>query len=401
MDQPIYLDHHATTPTDKRVLEKMLPFFCESFGNVGSGHCFGRSVRKACTEARENVANLMNVTPEEIIFTSGATESNNLAIKGVAEALKNHGTHIITSIIEHKAVLDCCRFLETQGFEVTYIKPDHQGRITAEQVKSEIRTGKSGAHRTILVSIMGANNEIGNINPTREIGMVCKEHDVIYHCDGAQTVGKIPFHPKELGADMVSLSGHKIYGPKGIGALYVTKDNANLNLVPLFHGGGQESGIRSGTLPVPLVVGMGEACRLAQNEMDAENERLVNLREEFWKLLQNSVSHVEINGDPENRLPGNLNVRFSGIESEFLSLAFKNIAVSQSSACSSQATKPSYVLKAIGLSDDEALCSVRFGLGHCNTIEEVQFVISKLEDIYKKFGVKSKTPKDKLQEAGY
>jgi len=285
---------------------------------------------------------------------------------------------------------------------VTYLPVDAKGRISAKEVESAIRHGKTGTvEKTILVSIMGANNEIGVINPIGEIGKVCKRHNILFHSDGAQTVGKVPFKPKDLDVDMVSLSAHKIYGPKGIGALYVTKDNSDLNLVPLFHGGGQECGLRSGTLPVPLVVGLGEACRISNEDMDRENKRLRDLRIKFLNLLKDQIGSIEVNGDTANRLPGNLNVRFSGIESEFLALAFKDIAVSQTSACSANATKPSYVLKALGLTDEEALCSVRFGLGRCNTLEELEYVAEKIATIYKKFGTKSSAIKDNFQEAGY
>lgn len=401
MDKPIYLDHHATTPTDQRVLNVMLPYFTESFGNVGSKHCFGTTVRKACELARKQVADLINADPSEIIFTSGATESDNMAIKGVAEALENIGKHIITSSIEHKAVLDCCKYLESRGFEITYLKPDSSGQHTAEQVEKAIRNGATGGRdKTILISIMGANNEIGVLNPICEIGNIARKHDVIFHCDGAQTVGKIPFDAKSCKVDMVSLSAHKMYGPKGIGALYVTKDNSNLNLVPLFHGGGQECGLRSGTLPVPLVVGLGKACEISALEMQLENEQLTSLRQLLLESLEKNIGSVKVNGTYDLRLPGNLNVCFSGIESEFLALAFKNIAVSQSSACSSGAAKPSYVLKAIGLTDEEAMCSVRFGIGRSTTSEQIAQVVEKIREVYAKFGDNVKKKRDRLQEAG-
>jgi cysteine desulfurase len=370
---PIYLDNHATTRCDPRVVEAMLPYFTEKYGNAASiNHWFGTEAHEAVEQARRQVAELIGASENEIIFTSGATESNNLAIKGVARMYRHKGNHIITVATEHKAVLDPCKRLAHDGYEVTVLPVDEYGQVDPQAVADAIRP------QTILVSVMLANNEIGTIQPLAEIGAICRERNVPLHTDAAQAVGKIPVHVDELQVDLLSLSGHKIYGPKGIGALFVRKRGKRVRLEPQIDGGGQESGLRSGTLPVPLIVGLGEACRLCRELMPQESQYLRRLRDRLWQGLQQQLEGVRLNGHPQHRLPNNLNVSFAGVKGEALLLAMKDIAVSTGSACTTARLGPSHVLKAIGLDDEQADASVRFGLGRFNTEAEIDWVIERV-----------------------
>ncbi len=374
MKLPVYLDYQATTPVDPRVVEAMLPYLKDKFGNIGSSHLCGRDVVGPVALARQHMANLIGAKAKEIIFTSGATESDNLAIKGVASARRELGRHIITQETEHKAVLDTCRYLETQGFEVTFLKVDSFGKIRPEQVKSALRMGREGTvERTILVSIMGANNEIGTLQPIKEIGAILAGRGVIFHVDAAQTVGKVPFNVNELGVDLAAISAHKMYGPKGIGCLYVRQ---GVELDCQMHGGGQECGYRSGTLAVPMAVALGEAARLAREELEHEVVELARMRDLLQSGLETKLNGTRINGHPSERLPGNLSITFDDIDGERLLLGLNQVCCSATSACSSASLKPSYVLKAIGLSDRQALSTVRLGLGRFTTDEEVDFAIN-------------------------
>lgn len=385
MKLPIYLDNQATTPVDPRVIEAMQPYFMDMYGNVGSAHCFGRAVRKPVSEARTQVADLIGGTAEEIIFTSGATESNNLAIKGIAWANRGKGKHIITTAIEHKSVLATCLSLEEFGFAVTVLPVDAHGQVSAEQVRAAIRCGQEGTtDRTVLISIMGANNEIGSIQPVKEIGTIAREAGVFFHVDAVQAAGKIPFDVNDVQADLVSVSGHKMYSPKGIGALYIRKSNPKIPLAIQMHGGGQECGLRSGTVPVPLVVAMGKAAELARLGLQDEIRHMTGLRERFWNKVRSGLTGVRLNGHDEERVPGNLSLTFAGIDGEMLMLGLKDVACSSSSACSAGAAKPSYVLKAIGLTDDEALATLRVGIGRFNTAEEIDYAAQKLVEIVQK-----------------
>jgi cysteine desulfurase len=367
---PIYLDNNSTTRVDPRVVSAMLPFFSEHYGNAASRtHVFGWKAEEAVEQAREQVAALLGATPREIVFTSGATESNNLAIKGAAAMLRPRGDHVVTVQTEHKAVLDPCRHLEHEGFRVTYLPVDRFGRVTAGQVAEAL------TERTALVSVMAANNEIGTLQPIKEIGRVCKDRGVLFHSDAAQAAGKLPLDVEEMGLDLVSLSAHKIYGPKGVGALYVRRRSPHVRLQPLFDGGGHERGMRSGTLPVPLVVGFGLACALCGQEMAGEAERLTQLREQLRDGILRRVPDVIMNGHPTDRLPGNLNLSFAHIRGEALLMALRDVAVSSGSACTSADPEPSYVLRAVGLSDELAHASIRCGLGRFTTEEEIDFVI--------------------------
>jgi len=371
---PIYMDNNATTRTDPRVVEAMLPYFSETFGNAASrSHPFGWAAEKAVEKGRAQVAALINAAdPKEIIWTSGATESNNLAIKGVADMYADKGKHIITELIEHKAVIDPCKRLEQMGYEVTWLTPAKDGRVAAEQVAGAIRPD------TILVSIMAANNEIGTVNPFREIGKVCHEKGVIFHTDATQAVGKVPVDVQADNIDLLSLSAHKIYGPKGVGALYVRKRNPRVRLTPIMDGGGHERGMRSGTLNVTGIVGMGAACELCQKEMAEETRRLTALRDRLENGITSRIDHVHFNGSREHRLPHTLNMSFAYVEGESLLMGIDDIAVSSGSACTSASLEPSYVLKNLGLGDDLAHSSIRFGLGRFTTEEEVDYAIEKL-----------------------
>jgi cysteine desulfurase len=376
---PIYMDNHATTPTDPRVLETMLPYFTERFGNSASrNHSFGWAGEEAVETARTQIASLINATPKEIIFTSGATESDNLMIKGVAEMYREKGNHIITQSIEHKAVLDTCKRLEKIGYEVTYLPVKQDGRVDPEDVRKAITP------KTILITIMYANNEIGVINPIAEIGKIAKEHGIIFAVDGVQAVGKIPVDVQKDNIDLLAISAHKIYGPKGVGALYVRRRNPRVQLSAIIDGGGHERGMRSGTLNVPGIAGLGKACEIAQQEMATESKRMLALRERLRKGLEAKLDEVFINGSMEHRLPNNLNMSFAYVEGESLLMGINDIAVSSGSACTSATLEPSYVLKALGVGEDLAHTSIRFGLGRFNTEEEVDYVVDKMVQVVTK-----------------
>ena len=369
MKLPIYMDNHATTPVDPRVIETMLPFFTEKFGNASSrNHVFGWDSEAAVDHAREQVASLIHAaSPREIVFTSGATESDNIAIKGIAEAYAEKGNHIVTCAIEHKAVLDSCKTLERKGCRVTYLPVRANGLIDLDRLRSAL------TDKTILISIMAANNEIGTIEPVREIGQIAKEKGILFHTDATQAVGKIPMNVEEMGIDLLSLTAHKIYGPKGVGALYVRSSKPRVTLNPLIEGGGQERGLRSGTLNVPGIVGLGKACEIAQEDMMADGERLTGLSQRLKAQIFGQLDEVRVNGDSLQRLPGNLHLSFAYIEGESLLMGLKDIAVSTGSACTSASLEPSHVLRAIGLEEDLAHSSIRFGLGRFNTEEEVDY----------------------------
>jgi len=370
---PLYMDNHATTSMDPRVLEAMLPYFTGKYGNAASrNHAFGWEAEGAVEIAREQIAKLIGATAKEIIFTSGATESNNLAIKGVAEMYRERGNHIITQVTEHKAVLDTCKRLEKLGYNVTYLPVEADGLISLETLKGAV------TDQTILVTIMFANNEIGVIQPIAEIGKFCHEKGILFHTDAVQAVGKIPVNVQAMNIDLLSLSGHKIYGPKGVGALYVRRRNPRVQLTEQINGGGHERGMRSGTLNVPGIVGLGKACEIAGEEMEAESKRLSELRDYLKAKLENALDYVHVNGNMEHHLPGNLNMSFVYVEGESLLMGINDIAVSSGSACTSATLEPSYVLKALGLGDDVAHSSIRFGLGRFNTKAEVDYVADKL-----------------------
>jgi cysteine desulfurase len=374
MGRVIYMDNHATTPMDPRVLEAMLPYFTEKFGNAASrNHHFGWEAEAAVDHARDQIARLINAKAKEIIFTSGATESDNLAIKGVVEFYKDKGNHVITAVTEHKAVLDTCKALERNGkAQVTYLPVDQQGFVDPDAVRAAI------TDRTVLISIMYANNEIGTIQPLREIAKIAKEKGVLFHSDATQGVGKIPVDVEAMGIDLMSFTGHKIYGPKGCGALYVRSKGPRVRLTPMMDGGGHERGMRSGTLNVPGIVGFGRACELAGAEMETEAARELQLRERLREGLFAQLDELYLNGHPTRRLPGNLNVSFAFVEGESLLMGLKDVAVSSGSACTSATLEPSYVLKALGVGDDLAHTSIRFGLGRFNTQEEVDHVIERV-----------------------
>jgi cysteine desulfurase len=376
---PIYMDNHATTPMDPRVLQAMLPYFTEKFGNAASrNHSFGWAGEEAVENARQQVASLINATAKEIIFTSGATESDNLMIKGVAEMYREKGNHIITQAIEHKAVLDTCKNLEKHGFEVTYLPVQKDGRVDPEDVRKAIKP------TTILISIMYANNEIGVINPITEIGKIAKERGIIFAVDGVQAVGKIPVDVQKDNIDLLAISAHKLYGPKGVGALYVRRRNPRVQLSAIIDGGGHERGMRSGTLNVPGIVGLGKACELCQQEMAQESERLRGLRDRLKKGLEAKLDEVFVNGSLEHRLPNNLNMSFAYVEGESLLMGINDVAVSSGSACTSATLEPSYVLKALGVGEDLAHTSIRFGLGRFTTEEEVDYVTDKMVQVVTK-----------------
>ena len=373
---PIYMDNHATTPLDPRVLEAMMPYLTGTFGNAASrNHSFGWEAEQGVEKAREQIAKLIGCTSKEIIFTSGATESNNLAIKGVAEMYKERGNHIITQMTEHKAVLDTCKRLEKSGYRITYLPVQADGLIDIEDLK------RAMDDQTILVSIMYANNEIGVIQPIREIGKLCHEKGVLFHTDGVQAVGKIPVNVIADNIDILSLSGHKIYGPKGVGALYVRRRNPRVQISEQINGGGHERGMRSGTLNVPGIVGLGEACEICMNEMEEEGNRERELRDYLKNKLETALDYTVINGNMEHHLPGNLNMSFVYVEGESLLMGINDIAVSSGSACTSATLEPSYVLKALGLGDDVAHSSIRFGLGRFNTKAEVDYVSDKIIEV--------------------
>ncbi|OFZ78908.1 MAG: IscS subfamily cysteine desulfurase [Bdellovibrionales bacterium RIFOXYD1_FULL_53_11] len=379
MKKPVYLDYHATTPVDPEVMRTMLPYFTENFGNAASkSHEYGWTAEAAVERARGMIARLIGATDKEIIFTSGATESDNLAVTGAARMYREKGNHIITSAIEHKAVLDSCHALEREGFEITYLGVDKYGQVSPEDVKKAI------TQRTILASIMAANNEIGTINPVAAIGRVCKEAGVIFHTDAVQGVGKMPIDVEKMGIDLLSLSAHKIYGPKGVGALYVRRKNPRVRLVPIIHGGGHERGMRSGTLNVPGIVGFGKACEILQRVMTEEIRRMQHLRDMLWDGIRTQLEDVYLNGHPDERLPNSLNVSFAYVEGESLMMGMKDIAVSSGSACTSASLEPSYVLKAIGVDEDLAHTSIRFSVGRFTDEEEIRYVVKKVVDTVNK-----------------
>ena len=372
--RPIYFDYQATTPCDPRVLDVMIPWFTEKFGNPHSrNHVYGWEAEDAVETAREHIAAIIGADPKEIVFTSGATESNNLAIKGVARFNKDRKDHIITVNTEHKCVLDTCRHLEQEGFKVTYLPVQPNGLIDLKQLEAAI------TDRTAIVSVMAANNEIGVIQPVAEIGALCRAKGVYFHTDCAQAVGKMPLDVNAMNIDLMSISGHKIYGPKGVGALYVRR-RPRVRLEALIHGGGQERGMRSGTLSTPLCVGIGEACRIAKEEMNDEAARLTRLRDRMWGGLQKKLPEVYLNGDLEHRLPGNLNVSFAFVEGEGLMMGVKDIAVSSGSACTSASLEPSYVLRALGVDAEMAHTSLRLGLGRFTTEADVDFAVDHIAD---------------------
>jgi cysteine desulfurase len=373
---PIYMDYHATTPVDPRVVDTMLPYFHDKFGNAASrNHSFGWAAEEAVENARSQIARLINATPKEIIFTSGATESNNLALKGAAEMYREKGNHIITQVIEHKAVLDTCKRLEKYGYEVTYLPVAKDGRIDLDDLRRAITP------KTILISIMYANNEIGVIQPIQEIGKIAKEKGILFHTDGVQALGKISVDVQRDNIDMISLTAHKLYGPKGCGALYVRRRNPRVQLSAQIDGGGHERGMRSGTLNVPGIVGFGKAAELCQNEMAEESVRLRGLRDRLKDSLFAKLDEVYINGSMTHRLPHNINISFAFVEGESLLMGINDVAVSSGSACTSATLEPSYVLKALGVGEDLAHTSIRFGLGRFNTQEEVDYVSNRVIEV--------------------
>jgi cysteine desulfurase len=379
MKFPIYMDYHATTPVDPRVFEAMRPYFTELFGNPASrNHSFGWQAEDAVEKARKQIASLIGATAKEIVFTSGATESNNLAIKGIAEMYAEKGNHIITAATEHKATLDTCKRLEKDGIRVTYLAVQTNGLVDMNQLRDAI------TDKTILISIMYANNEIGVVQPIAEIGKLAKERGVLFHTDAVQAVGKIPVNVIADNVDLLSISGHKVYGPKGVGVLYVRRKGPRVQLSAQIDGGGHERGMRSGTLNVPGIVGLGEACAIAQAEMPAESKRMAYMRDKLKDRLLASLDECYINGTMESRLPNNLNISFAFVEGESLLMGINDIAVSSGSACTSATLEPSYVLKALGAGDDIAHSSIRFGLGRFNTEEEVDYVAGKVIEVVEK-----------------
>ncbi len=366
-DKTIYFDYQATTPTDERVISKMLPYFNERFGNPHSkSHAFGWNAEQAVFESRNKIATNINANPAEIIFTSGATESNNLALQGAAGYYGKNKKHIISLKTEHKCVINTLRYLETQGFKVDFAPIDEEGTVDIEALEKMITDD------TFLISIMAANNEIGTIQPIAQIGKIAKQHNIIFHTDAAQALGKMPIDVEAMNIDLMSMSSHKIYGPMGIGALYVRK-KPRIRLTPMLQGGGQERGLRSGTLPTPLIVGFGEAVDIACLEMQAEAARLTDLRDYMWNTLNNEIESIKLNGAKENRLPGNLNISFNFIEGESLMMGLKGLALSSGSACTSGSLEPSYVLAALGVSEDSAHSSIRISLGRFTSKEDVDY----------------------------
>ncbi len=367
--RPIYLDCHATTPVDERVLEAMLPYFTEHFGNPASiSHAYGWETEAAVKKARQTLADAIHTTPEEIVFTSGATEANNLAIKGVAEAYFSKGRHIITVQTEHNAVLDPCEYLQTLGFEVTFLPVQPDGLVNLAELEKAFRPD------TILVSVMAANNEIGVLQPLADIGALCRQHQILFHTDAAQAIGKVPLDVEAMNIDLMSLTAHKVYGPKGIGALYVRRRNPRVRLSPQIHGGGHERGMRSGTLYTPQIVGFAKAVELGLEEWESESNRLTQLRQHLWQQLS-QLEGIHLNGHPTQRLSGNLNISVEGVDGAALLLGLQPVvAVSSGAACSSVKTSPSHVLLALGHSETLAYASVRFGIGRFNTAEEIDRV---------------------------
>src|SRR6266478_710141 len=376
---PIYMDYHATTPVDPRVVEAMVPFFTTHFGNAASrNHPFGWEAEEAVEKARKQIADLIGASGKEIVITSGATESDNLAIKGVAEMYAEKGNHIITAATEHKAVLDTCKKLEKHGYRVTYLPVKADGLVDLDMLREAI------TDKTILITLMYANNEIGVIQPVKEIGKIAHEKGVLFHTDGVQAVGKVPVNVIQDNIDLMSMSAHKIYGPKGVGALYVRRKSPRVQITAQMDGGGHERGMRSGTLNVPGIVGMGEACGICQQEMPEESKRLRHLRDKLRSTFERELDEVFINGSMVDRLPHNLNMSFAYVEGESLLMGINDVAVSSGSACTSATLEPSYVLKALGVGEDLAHTSIRFGLGRFNTQEEVDYVIDKMVQVVTK-----------------
>ena len=379
----IYMDNHATTPIASEVLEEMMPFYTTHFGNAASSHLYGIKPKEAVIKARQQVADLLGCKFEEVIFTSGATESNNLAIRGVAYAYRDNGNHIITSAVEHHAILDTCHALESEGFEITYLPVDRFGMVDPDAVKKAITS------KTILVSIIYANNEVGTINPLKEIANIVSNHEVLFHSDAVQGIGKIESNMDKLGLDLASMTAHKIYGPKGVGALYIRE---GIDLHPLFYGGGQENGIRSGTLNVGGIVGLGAACKSCSRTMEDKLEEKVigELRNTLHQKLRSRIPNIHLNGHPEKRLSGNLHISFKGVQNQALMMGLDNIAVSAGSACDSESVSPSHVLSAMGIPDELAMTAVRFGVGRYNTSEEIDIVADEVEKTVKR--LRSLTP---------
>ena len=379
MKLPIYMDCHATTPVDPRVLDAMLPYFREHFGNASSStHSFGWAAEEAVSRARAQVAELIGAEPREIVFTGGATESNSLALRGAAQALRERGDHIVTTAVEHKSVLGICKRLEGEGFRVTYLPVRSDGIVDPAAVAAALEP------RTILISVMAANNEIGTLEPLAEIGALARAHDVVFHTDAAQALGKIPLDVESLQLDLLSFSAHKLYGPKGVGGLYVRRRGRRVRLEPQTEGGGQERGLRSGTLNVPGIVGAGAACAVARQELAEESERLRGLRDRLLRGIGAALDGITVNGSLEHRLPGNLNVSFTGVLGESLLMGMNDVALSPGSACDSGTSEPSHVMRALGVSADLARSSVRFGLGRFNTEEEVDYVVEKLARVVRR-----------------
>ncbi len=373
---PIYMDNHATTPVDPRVLDAMLPYFTERFGNAASrNHAFGWQAEEAVETGRKQIAELVGASAKEIVITSGATESDNLALKGVAEMYRHKGDHIVTAVTEHKAVIDTCKRLEKQGCRVTYLPVGRDGLVDVERLRAAI------SEKTVLVSIMTVNNEIGVIQPIAEIGRICRERGVLFHTDAVQAAGKIRFDVNAMNVDLASLSAHKMYGPKGVGALFVRRKNPRVVIAPVIDGGGHERGMRSGTLNVPGIVGFGRAAELCGREMEEESRRVRALRDRLHAGLQANLDRIHVNGSMEHRLPGNLNVSFAYVEGESLLMGINDICVSSGSACTSASLEPSYVLKALGTGDDLAHSSIRFGLGRFTTEEEIDYVVGKVTSV--------------------
>jgi len=375
MKTPVYLDYHATTPVDPRVLERMLPYFHQRFGNAASrSHRFGWEAEKAVERARRQVASLAGAAPREIVFTSGATESNNLALKGVLEASSARGAHLVTMATEHKAVLDPARRLERQGCRVTVLPPERDGLLSLDRLRAAI------AEDTVLVSVMAANNEIGVIQPVREIGAICRERGVLLHCDAAQAFGKIPLDVERDAIDLLSITAHKLYGPKGAGALYVRRRNPRVAVAAQMDGGGHEAGMRSGTLNVPGIVGFGEACAIAAEEMGGEAERVAALRDRLRERLAAELAGISVNGSMEHRLPGNLNISIEGVEGDALLMSVPELALSTGSACSSATVEPSHVIRALGVGEERARGALRFGLGRWTDVAEVDYAAGRIAE---------------------
>ncbi len=376
---PIYMDNHATTPLDPRVLEAMMPYLTDQFGNAASrNHKFGWEAEEAVEEARRQIAALIGADAREIVFTSGATESDNLAVKGVAWMYREKGDHIITAVTEHKAILDTCKHLEKEGFRVTFLPVDSKGLVDLDDLRKAI------TDKTILISIMTANNEVGVIQDIKAIGKIARERGVLFHTDAVQAAGKVPFNVNEMNVDIASLSAHKFYGPKGVGALYVRRRNPRVLLTPSIDGGGHERGMRSGTLNIPGIAGFGKASQIAREEMPKESAEMFRLRERLRTTLERELDEIYINGDLQRRLPGNLNMSFAYVEGESLLMGINDVAVSSGSACTSASLEPSYVLKALGVGEDLAHTSIRFGIGRFNTEEEVDYVAGRVTEVVRR-----------------